>query len=228
MGPNYTGNHLLDDALRRLEGLPLTPARTAVPNRQARYRKVLPDLVRSWLGPLGDRVEEMSLASERGGRLCYAIPHNDLSGAVRFNVVGREPSGRVKRGEEYDALCASLRRDLMELRNPDTGTPVVSDVLKTSDRTSVGISISCLTCWWLESRAADFGDRVGEDRRDPGFRMRNVQGITRPTVFSSRVDPDDVAELADPVPVENFAPTIAALLGVALPDVDGSTILPRA
>jgi len=30
------------------------------------------------------------------------------------------------------------------------------------------------------------------------------------------------------VPVENFAPTIAALLGVALPDVDGSTILPSA
>jgi predicted AlkP superfamily phosphohydrolase/phosphomutase len=30
-----------------------------------------------------------------------------------------------------------------------------------------------------------------------------------------------VGELAEPVPVESFAPTIAALLGVALPGVDG-------
>lgn len=230
MGPNYTGNHLLDDALRRLEGLPVTPSRTAVQAVKQVYRKVLPDVVRSWLGPLGDRVEEMSLASERGGRMCYAIPHNDLSGAVRFNVVGREPNGRVKRGEEYDALCASLRRDLMELRNPDTGTTVVADVLKTSDL-YVGPYLDqlpdVLVVWNRERPiTAIASEKIGEIR---GVRMSKRTGDHTPNgVFFASGPGTGAGELADPVPVENFAPTIAALLGVALPDVDGTTILPSA
>jgi predicted AlkP superfamily phosphohydrolase/phosphomutase len=226
MGPNYTGNHLLDDALRRLEGLPVKPARKVVQAVKQVYRTVLPDVVRSWLGPLGDRVEERSLAGDRVGRMFYSIPHNDLSGAIRFNVVGREPHGRVTRGAEYDALCVALRRDLMELRNPDTGTPVVTEVLKTSDIYS-GLyldQLPDLLVVWNRDRAitAIASEKIGEIR---GVRMSKRTGDhTNTGVFFACGPGIAVRELAEPVPVESFAPTIAALLGLTLPDVDGTAI----
>ena len=227
MGPNYTGNHLLDDALRRLEGLPVAPARRAVQGIKQVYRRVLPDLVRSWLGALGDRVEEMSLAGERAGRLFFAIPHNDLSGAIRFNVVGREPSGRVKRGEEYDALCVALRRDLMELRNPDNGKSVVTEVLKTSDLYSGPYldQLPDLLVVWNRERAisAIASEKIGEIR---GVRMsRRTGDHTHSGIFFASGPGIDAGEFPEPVPVESFAPTIAALLGLALPGADGTTIL---
>jgi len=230
MGPNYTGNHLLDDALRRLEGLPVRPSRRAVQAVKKIYRRVLPDLVRSWLGAFGDRVDEMSLARERAGRRFFAIPHNDLSGAIRFNVVGREPNGRVKRGDEYDALCVTLRRNLMELRNPDTGKPAVSDVLKTSDLYSgpyLDQLPDLLVVWNREQTISSVAsEKIGEIR---GVRMsRRTGDHTHSGIFFASGPGIDAGELPEPVPVESFAPTIAALLGVALPDADGTTILSKA
>jgi predicted AlkP superfamily phosphohydrolase/phosphomutase len=226
MGPNYTGNHLLDEALRRLEGIQATQERRAVQAVKQVYRKVLPDNVRSWLGPLGDRVEELSLAGDRARRMFYSIPHNDLSGAIRLNVVGREPNGRVKRGEEYDALCVALRRDLMELRNPDTGKPVVTDVLKTSDLYSGKYldQLPDLLVVWNREQAitAIASEKTSEIR---GVRMSKRTGDhTHTGAFFACGPGIEVGKLAQPVPVESFAPTIAALLGVALPGVDGTTI----
>jgi len=36
-------------------------------------------------------------------------------------LVGREPAGLVHRGSEVDALCASLERELLDIRDLDTG-----------------------------------------------------------------------------------------------------------
>jgi predicted AlkP superfamily phosphohydrolase/phosphomutase len=227
MGPNYTGNHLLDDALRRFEGLPVTPGRRTVQAVKQVYRRVLPDIVRSWLGALGDRVEEMSLAGERAGRSFFAIPHNDLSGAIRLNVVGREPNGRVKRGAEYDALCVTLRRDLLELKNPDTGKSAVIDVLKTSDLYSGPYldQLPDLLVVWNREQAisAITSQKIGEIR---GVRMsRRTGDHTDSGIFFASGPGIDVKEFPKPVRVESFAPTIAARLGLALPDADGTTIL---
>jgi predicted AlkP superfamily phosphohydrolase/phosphomutase len=226
MGPNYTGNHLLDEALRRLEGIPATQEHRAIQAVKQVYRRVLPDNVRSWLGPLGDRVDELSLAGDRARRMFYSLPHNDLSGAIRFNVVGREPNGRVKRGDEYDALCVALRRDLMELRNPDTGKPAVTDVLKTSDLYSGKYldELPDLLVLWNRDQAitAIASEKTGEIR---GVRMSKRTGDHVHTgAFFASGPGIDAGDLAQPVPVESFAPTIAALLGVALPDVDGAAI----
>lgn len=227
MGPNYSGNHLLDEALRRIEGIPATHEHRAVQTIKRIYRKVLPDNVRSWLGPFGDLVDEFSLAGDRVRRKFYSIPHNDLSGAIRFNVVGREPNGRVKRGDEYDALCVALRRDLMELRDPDTGKSVVTDVLKTSNLYSGEYldELPDLLVVWNREQAitAIASEKAGEIR---GIRMSKRTGdhTNAGAFFACGPGIEEVGKLAKPVPVESFAPTIAALLGVALPDVDGTTI----
>jgi len=54
------------------------------------------------------------------------------------------------------------------------------------------------------------GIRTG-DHRNPGM-------------FFARGPAIEAGELAEPVPVTDFAPTLSALLGVRLPDVDGTPI----
>ncbi len=58
-----------------------------------------------------------------------AGPNNELFGAVRINLVGREPRGRVARGQEYDELLGWLSERLLELEDADTGRPLVRRLL---------------------------------------------------------------------------------------------------
>jgi len=52
----------------------------------------------------------------------------DEAGYLRINLRGREPAGIVTPGEEYDALCTSLERLLLSLRDADTGAPLATEV----------------------------------------------------------------------------------------------------
>jgi predicted AlkP superfamily phosphohydrolase/phosphomutase len=226
MGPNYTGNHLLDEALLRLEGVLPSRSRQTVQALKQGYRKVLPEKVRSSLGPLGDRLDELSLAADRARRRFYSIPHNDLSGAIRFNVVGREPKGRVRRGAEYDALCCSLRRDLLAMADPDSGQPVIDGVLKTSDFYAGEHldQLPDLLVVWNRDRpiTALISEKTGLIR---GIRMSQRTGDHTPTAAVFFAGPGiPSGEIAAALPVENLAPTIAALLNIALPNSDGRPI----
>jgi len=226
MGPNYTGNHLLDEALLRLEGVAPSRGRQTVQAIKQVYRRVLPDTARSRLGSLGDRVDELSLARDRARRRCYAIPHNDLSGAIRFNVAGREAKGRVRRGAEYDALCASLERDLMALADPDTGQRVVDAVLKTSDLYAGEHldQLPDLLVVWNRERpiTALSSEKTGVIR---GTRMSQRTGDhTHRGAFLLAGPGIASGEIAEALRVESLAPTIAALLDIALPNSDGRVI----
>lgn len=53
-----------------------------------------------------------------------------LTGAIRLNVRGRDPFGCVEPGEEYDAICADLTRELEALRATDSGEPVVVEAVR--------------------------------------------------------------------------------------------------
>lgn len=63
---------------------------------------------------------------ERKQRRFFAIPHNHLSGAVRINLAGRESSGVVQQGQEYEALLELLQERLSTTVNTASGEPVVS------------------------------------------------------------------------------------------------------
>lgn len=225
MGPNYTGNHLLDEALRRLEGVAPSPSRQIVQALKQLYRKVLPDKARWGLGPLGDRLDELSLAGDRARRKFYSIPHNDRSGAIRLNVVGREPKGRIQRGAEYDALCRILQRDLMAVADPDTGRPVVDAVLKTSDHyTGEHLDqLPDLLVVWNRDRpiTALSSEKTGLIR---GTRMSHRTGDHTHTGAFLLAGPGIVSGEIATLRVENIAPTIAALLNFALPNCDGRPI----
>ena len=55
---------------------------------------------------------------------------NGSGGAIRLNVAGRDPFGSIQPGEQYDAACAELTRELEALRDTTTGEPVVEAVLR--------------------------------------------------------------------------------------------------
>jgi predicted AlkP superfamily phosphohydrolase/phosphomutase len=56
-----------------------------------------------------------------------------INGAVRLNVAGRDPHGSVAPGAEYDAICADLIGAFEDLRDRDTGEPVVRRAVRTDD-----------------------------------------------------------------------------------------------
>ena len=54
-------------------------------------------------------------------------------GQIYINLIGREPMGAVKPGEEYGAVKREIQEKLRPLRDPQTGEPVVVDVYDRDD-----------------------------------------------------------------------------------------------
>lgn len=61
-----------------------------------------------------------------------ALPNNRC-GAIRLNLAGREPFGRVEPGAEADDLVAELHQELMALKDPATGERIVARVVTAVD-----------------------------------------------------------------------------------------------
>jgi predicted AlkP superfamily phosphohydrolase/phosphomutase len=57
------------------------------------------------------------------------VPHNDNAGAVRFNLIGREPNGVVP-AEHYEALSDELSAKLLGMRDASGDKPAVAKVVK--------------------------------------------------------------------------------------------------
>jgi predicted AlkP superfamily phosphohydrolase/phosphomutase len=51
-------------------------------------------------------------------------------GRVFVNVRGREPRGSVEPGAEYERVCAQLEEELLALRDPEDGAPMVERVYR--------------------------------------------------------------------------------------------------
>ena len=159
-----------------------------------------------------------------GSRRFFAIPNNDACGAIRLNVVGREPHGRVAPGEEFERTCELLGDRLLEWVNLETGTPVVERVVRAPVhyRDSAICALPDLFVEW--NRAAPIrsieAPGVGRiDREYTGVRT----GDHRPGgLVVTRGPGIPAGGVHAPVRTEDLAPTICAALGVDLTDADGA------
>lgn len=130
MGTSVGGYQLLDEFLVRI-GFGSGSGTTAqVRSRTPNWVK---DVVRTVTPrPLRTRVQEragsLPLPLESPQTKAVTVPNNRCGG-IRFNIKGREPYGQVERGPELDALVQELRRELHELRDPESGEPVVERVV---------------------------------------------------------------------------------------------------
>lgn len=153
------------------------------------------------------------------------IPNNELYGGVRLNIAGREPRGIVQ-PDEVAGVVAWLERELLALREPDTGRRIVRRVLKASElyQGELRDGLPDLLIDWDRTApiTAVASATIGEIRGDPhGVRT----GDHRPTGLVVAAGPQVApGAIRHEVRMVDLAPTFAALQGVTLTDVDGVAI----
>lgn len=226
MESGYTANFLLDQILRRLEGPEGTKGLTYVDTLKKMYRMLVPTALRGKLAHVGQRREQKMLASDRRARKCFTVPHNENSGAIRVNLAGREPDGKVQPGPECDAFVEALIRDLKEITNLETGEPLVKDVVRVSDHCEgeyLDELPDLLVIWHRPDPIRKIGStKIGEIvAKYPG--SRTGDHTPRALFFAQGPGIAPVGEVGE-TPVTDVACTVEELLGVSPKDRDGAAI----
>ena len=151
-----------------------------------------------------------------------------LSGqSIRLNLKGREPEGIVKDGKEYETLRERLRKELHELRDPETGEQVVEKVyvreeIYSGDFVSNGPDLVVATREGyvlqegfgeeLMMQAKQFQATRSGDHHPEGVFLVRGHGIRKGVRLKA-------AEIVD------VTPTLLYLMGIPVPrDLDGKVL----
>jgi len=232
IGPGYTGTHLLDEMLLRIEGLKSPRRRQSLAQSMVASWTRMPQAVRTRLTPLQKRLwpglKAGLVQPGKGRRQFFEIIINDASGGVRLNVRGREPEGIVDPGVQYDEICSMLTRELLAVRNPQTGQPLVARVLKTRDLYGgehVNRLPDLMVIW---NRAGPIGtaesDRIGLISRKFVFRNHRTGDHTEDDGLFFVLGPGIEPQALEKISVADLGPTITAMLGTEFDGVDGRPI----
>jgi predicted AlkP superfamily phosphohydrolase/phosphomutase len=158
METNISGNHLLETILGRLqrpEGAITSSVRATSPSRvRATLRAAVPAIAQRGVAHARSYFFGSDDERARATSRYFALPHNDNAGAVRINLKGREPRGKVKPGVECTTTLDDLEASLREIRDTEKGSPVVSDIVRVacSDRpTQVSALPDLLVIWNREA-----------------------------------------------------------------------------
>ena len=222
MGDHNDGTHLVDRALRHLDG---RGARRGALRLAAgalfRAHRHLPPGLADPLRPALMRLIARAQARDRAGRRWFQVATNDNAAGVRVNLEGREPHGLVEPGPEFDRTLRLLRDRLLELENPTSGAPAFRAVLETRAAFAggrVGELPDLVLLWnrdhpfealsapWLGLvRGRYRGRRVG-DHRGEGMLIAAAPGLvddgTRPALTAMSVAPTITAALG--LPADGF------------------------
>ena len=150
---------------------------------------------------------------------------------IYINLAGREGQGGVNRGREYEELCQAIARDLLDLRDPASGEPVVRRVYR-GNRLYSGAHLG------------GSGDLVLGFHQGYRTSQRTALGrLSRHVVVPNRqkwsadhcsIDPPLVPGILcasrpldyDDPSILDLAPTLLELLGVPIPpEMDGRSLL---
>jgi predicted AlkP superfamily phosphohydrolase/phosphomutase len=215
MATNVTGEHLLDTILLRLDGriLPFLWQRLQKLRKRFKHHRT-------------EQVTDALIRRLYRYRSAFQVEHNELSGAVRVNVKGREPDGRIPSGPKFEAFLDQLVKDLLELENPDSGQPIVSEVLRTSE-VFAGEHRDFLpdifvvwnkTCPITAASSPKVGEvRIPSPHWRPGDHASDGFFFAYGPSVPDRRNPESSS-------IVDLAPSIGRLLGVSIPDVDGKCI----
>jgi predicted AlkP superfamily phosphohydrolase/phosphomutase len=229
MRSHYDATFLLDKMLQRIEKPGSGAAAPSAPSHGLTARSVAlgmwkrtPPGVRRLLAPLKEPVKSRIDPNALAARRFFAIPNNDAYGAIRLNLAGREPAGRVAR-DDYDAVCSALERDLLAFTNVETGGAVVRRVWRANEfyRGPLMDHLPDLIVEWNRDtpvsriRSEKTGEIAGTyEKCRTGDHSNNG-------IFFMAGDGVAPGPVNRTVSIMDFGPTIAERLGVTLPDVEG-------
>ncbi len=122
-----SANTAIEEIARRLDLGIQAPLNSAEQAKNT-YRSLIPDTLRRKLAPLARAIRRNVANSAYAHRRFFGIPHNDNSACIRINLKGREPLGIVEPGADFDRVVDELRKDLMAIKDVDTGLKIVERV----------------------------------------------------------------------------------------------------
>ena len=215
MEPNITANGVLDQVLARIDGI-----------QSPRKRKILygarrrghPEVALKIARKL-DSYYRMYMTSRRH---FFATEHNENSGAIRFNLKGREPLGKIS-PQMFDTVCDTLIRKLLNIKNSETGGPLVKKVIKVR-QSYHGERLAWLpdlmVCW--DRRAPLNAIESPEIGRIEGIHSWGRTGDhSASAMLMLRGRGIKPGQLEKPPSIVDIPVTIASMLGVTLTGLDG-------
>ena len=157
----------------------------------------------------------------------YRFPMYPPVEGVMINVVGRQPSGCVAPGEEYEALRTRILAEARDLRDPRTGEPVIVEAYRREDLYH-GDCLETAPDLILVTRDCYKGG-VGVDRLVepvPVEVLAKLSGVHRMDGIMLAQGPHLRRNAAiEHAGIVDVAPTILHLLGMAIPDdMDGQPL----
>jgi predicted AlkP superfamily phosphohydrolase/phosphomutase len=228
IGPFRGGNKILDDILRHLDpGIATSPGleRRAAAGLRGLWRRGVPVSAKRALIAVRQRtwhlLEGALLRREYAQRRYFAVPNNDAYGALRLNLAGREPHGRVT-ADEVEQVCGELERELRAVIDLDTGEPAVARVVRARDhyaRTPTD-NLPDLFVEWNGDRPV-VRVRTGGGAVIEGDYPAYRTGDHRPQGAFWLTGAGIGGGAATPISIMDFAPTVGHLLGVELVGLDG-------
>jgi predicted AlkP superfamily phosphohydrolase/phosphomutase len=246
MGPKYQAQFLLDQILLRL-GVAKPPKADREPEPHAAARilskfdsvltwswhklpcnmrkifKPARKLVRSWID--GPPTQPKPTIDPAAGQ-CFMVTNNFAHGGIRVNLIGREPEGKVAPGKEFDRVCSELTNDLMDIINVQTGKAIVRRVIRTAEMYHGDYlnDLPDLLVEWTNDAPVYVirSNKIGELRGE--YRYCRSGDHTPHGLFIAKGPSIQRGQLDRTVSILDFAPTLAAMLGVHLDDVDGAPI----
>jgi predicted AlkP superfamily phosphohydrolase/phosphomutase len=147
--------------------------------------------------------------------------------SIRINLKGREPQGIVEPGQEYESVCQPIINGLMALRDPATNRPVIDRVYRREEvyhgpyvEQADDLIVSGAPGYYL------VGDGSHQAISDPAERRFGWSGSHRSEgilmLAGSGINRGCQLE---PSRMEDIAPTLLHLMGVAAPDyMDGRVL----
>jgi hypothetical protein len=260
MAHNIGGNFMLEKILEKLNLLKKWPI-AAAPKQQGMIKQILsvangewqklPNPIKTTLKPalfplynsakrwvVGEDLPQISSRMDLKHCKCFPHENGNLISGIRINLLGREPDGLIKPGEELNDFCQELSKDLLNIVDRDSGKPMVKRVIRTSDFFQgeyVDHLPDLLVEWdehiligskglnddkscWLKLTSDKIGLIEGEytycrtgDHRPEGLFIVTGPGII-PGVIGRTIS------------IMDFAPTFLNLFGLTNPDLDGKPI----
>ncbi|HXI86324.1 MAG TPA: alkaline phosphatase family protein [Parvularculaceae bacterium] len=130
--PLVTLNPALNEICERLD-LGMGAREKPVAKARAAYRARVPLSIRAALSPLKRFILGEPENPELARRRFFPVEHVDNGAAIRINLKGRERNGVIAPGEDYRRLVDEIARDFMEIRDDETGEPVVEEIVRTQE-----------------------------------------------------------------------------------------------